>query len=611
MNALRARLAPVAAWAAIAACSAGCGDTEAKRKPAPSSSVSSNGSPAYQCFDLPGRERRALAAGSGALFYAEFRDVVKTEGALRDDSRRRYDLYRIDADGSNPTKIASDVEPQIEAAPGGRVVFRRVVREGTELDRYRRLFVVDAAGKEIALSDVAPSADDKDHYLDAGVNSFAVDRVNERVFFTARSEGKRLRLFRVPLAGGERAAVGQENLPVVWGVSADGKSVLARGLLGLGTVLVDPASGAVKKTGDDGYGVCLVGETFFFEPRESEEAVPLRAGFLDGRPSVELPWSQRKDILVGADDRRVFVSRESEKREPLDNLLFAGDAKSGELVAHVGIGSVIEAVPFGSQTAVLLQHSTGVSWGESDVCLVSGAGVTLPARSVKKSDLPLHAKVIPLASGDLAGATIHIRTPTYDGAASEAYAMVEFLVDAGGPETPSALQERARALHADVVEATGRPTIGVQILFTQNHKLGEAHFHPGLAGKLLVRGGAEDAPLAVEDPFEVEIDPTQTFQHDTGEHSGSFTLAGKVKNRSSAPLRVKLKTSLRTRHLGEQIHESPTQPETLAPGATGSFSISAGVGERGDVIPLVVLKGGKEIPYLNAYAQRRARGEKD
>lgn len=602
----------IVAAAALVGCSS---KSDAKSDASASAASAAAAAPPFTCIDLPGAERAALAVDGTTFYYVEFRDIRKGTERFRDESRRRYDLYRIGADGGSPTKIAADVEPEIEAAPGGRVVFRRVLKEGSDYERFYGLFVVDKDGKEAALSDPPPAKDDKGHDLDSGVNSFAIDAAKERVFFTARPDGKELKAFSVPIGGGARTAVGTETLPVVWAVTPDGKSLLARGQLGTGTQLVDAERGTAKRVGEDGFGMRLVGGAFFFEPRvpkgaESPEGVMLKVGFLDGKPGEDLAWGMKKDVIVGSDAKRVFLRRRSEKGKPVDNLLFAGDAKEGLLVAHLGVGSILAAVPGqGDKTVVLLEHGTGEIWDESDICVLSTFGVTLPARSVKKSQLPIFTNVAPLAVGDLANARIYMRTPSFDGTPNEEYAVVKFVVDAKGPEQPSALHDRARALLGEVAKATGLAHLGAQIVFTENSMMGEVHFHPGLADKPIVLGGTDESPLAVEDPFEIEIDPSQTLHHKSGSETGSFTVEGKIKNRSSSPIKVKLKTTLRTRFLEEQVNEASTVPETIPPGGSGTFKVDAGVGEKGDSIPLVAIKDGKEIPYLNAYSQRRARGE--
>ncbi len=581
---------------------AGCGHKTSSNAASASAKVeATKPDPGYRCLDLPGAARVDLASSPDhkTLYYVQYRDDVVSGQSWRKSTRARYDLYSVPANGGVPSQLAQDVAKNIAAAPGDRVVFKRITKDDEfEFERTYGLFVVQKDGKETRLS--PPDAAGEDAKSKFKVNNFAVDAAGSRVFFTGGSDFQ-LALYAAPLDGGDPKKV-QDHVNIVWGPTPDGKSLLVRDSIGTETVPI--GGGTMKRIGEVSYGLVSDGTTSYFVPKSGGGIKNIV-----GDTIAELKWSVKDDRLIGLGPGGALVERDGGADPPVPHQLFAGDASDGKQWADIGSDSATASAPLDAgAVAVLLEHEMSDDHAEADICVLSRAGITVPSRTVRKSQLALYDKLQPLAEGDLAGARIFIH-PTSGGVDQDSpFVTATFVVETAGPDAPPQLQDRAKKLQADAVAATTNAKLGVSITFKKNKRVGRAVYHPAVPDSLLVTGGDQSHTLAVEDGFPVELDPKVTFTSEPGEKSGSYSCSGTIKNRTSAPITLKVRCTVHNVTLGDESQEAAPAPATIPPGQTAKYDFLAGGGQEDDATSTSLLKDDKDFPYLNLYIQRAARG---
>lgn len=569
----------------------GSGIAGCKRKPTTTVAEAAAPPPAARCLDLPGAHRRELHASADrkTLYYAERAEPISfTTFGSRKETRPSYDLYRVLVDGGTPTRVTTDVE-DVAIASTGEVVFTRIVKEGQSYERAKGLFIRGGGGEPRA---VDIPTEEGSSALTSSVTSFAIDEKGKQVLFVAGTT-----LFGVPLTGGTAKKLG--SAVIVWGTTPDGRALVRSTLLSTSAVALDGTSKATD-VGSDGYSLRVVGDRIVFVSR-SKDPTPLQSMPLAGGATSSIAWSKADDRIVEADGPRIFVRRSEAKRVSL----VAGDVSAVTSIVETSDASFDGAVDLGSgASAVLVQWDTD-GWNgldeddESDVCILPATAVPLPPRHFAKKDVTAGAALAKAATDDLADAKITIRHGKYD--------IAVFEVASAGPTDPEALRQRAKTLQASVAKLTGIASLGARIEFTKNDVAAVAYFHPTDPAKLLLGGGKKDRLQYVHDQYDVELDPGTLLT--TGEYGsgdvGSYHCRGTVKNNGTTPLTVKIHCKVDGVLVWEE--ESATTPATIAPGATGKYDFYAGPGKDTDTVSTTVLRDGAEVPYFNAFADRKAK----
>ncbi len=560
--------------------------------------------PPFTCLDLPGAGRPSVlpSPDKKSLFFTEKTGNIDfTDSIGQPGKRKRLDLFKVPVEGGTPTKLASDVEERLVVADSGEVFFRRIVKSSRyDYDTEYGLFMIGVDGRETRLSPVPEVKPDDKFKAQDSVVYFTVDSKNKQVFFLFGKYSKG-NLFVVPFAGGPPRAI-EGEIALVWGVTKDGQSLLLRTSAGTTALLPTSATtlSASRAIGEDGFSQQIIGDKNYYFSK-TDEVVKVRK--LDGTGTQTLGWTLKKDdLLLTFDERRIYVQRGA---ADADKVLYAGDDQAGVEIAKVAFPSRFKtAFTMGDDVGVIVQRDTSPSNDiyddETDICIVRGKGVTLESRTVSKADLPLYAKLLPLAAADLAGARISVWHNVGDQAV--------FTVEGAGPEDNGQLRQRAKTLQAEVAKASGNPKLGARIFYKKNERLATAYYHPGLPDHLLNGGGPASRIQYLREQYTIEIDPSTVFSGKPGEEFGSFNCKGTVQNIGTTPITPEVKCTIDDTTI-PWSGKGATTPATLQPGQTGTYDFYVGAGKRGKTnISVSISDGGKEMPFFNAYVDRLSRG---